>query len=513
MIKEEQATSGHEHQHQQVQAENTPTMRDVLKNRNFLKLWLAQIVSQTAQQIVNFALVQHVFQLTGSSTAVGGVIIAFTVPGILFAAIAGVFVERNSKRTMLVATNIARGVLVLGYIFTDKSWGGGAVLPLIYTVTLLFSAVSQFFSPAEASMIPMVVKKEELVAANSLFNLTLTGTTLGGFVILGPLLIRTVFNQNFTGLYIVICILCLAAAAVTYFLPKDKPLETMAELLKGRDGTAVHTTKWGMFKSGIDTAWGELIEGWSFIRKDRTVASAIIYWSIAVAVFMMLGTIGPGFLVRVLGIDAFDLLYVLLPGGIGLVIGVILVGRISNESNREDLINRSLLAAGVTLVIFALIQPVTSWIFSMANITPPSWLMLALMGGLTLVLGGFNSAISVLAQTALQERSPEEIRARVFSAFYTVSNAILLVPVFFAGALADSLGYVQTVTAIGVVVALIAGFGFYRMKHRTAPETRPLSIGGVTPEEAEAALTIGSPAPRPLTAATEQQGHHATTQE
>ncbi len=225
---------------------------------------------------------------------------------------------------------------------------------------------------------------------------------------------------------------------------------------------------------------------------------------------MMLGTIGPGFLVRMLGINPEQLVYVLLPGGIGLVIGVILVGRISTEANREDLINRSLLAAGVTLVIFALIQPVSSWLLGVVQVTPPAWLMLVLMGGLTLVLGGFNSAISVLAQTALQERSPEEIRARVFSAFYTVSNAILLVPVFFAGALANSLGYVQTVTAIGVVVALIAGFGFYRMKHRTAPETRPLSIGGVTPEEAEAALMVGSPAPRPLTAATEQQGHHAT---
>ncbi len=135
-------------------------------------------------------------------------IIAFTVPGILFAAIAGVFVERNSKRTMLIATNIARGILVLAYIFTDKSWGAGAVLPLIYTVTLLFSAVSQFFSPAEASMIPIVVKKEELVAANSLFNLTLTGTALGGFVILGPLLIATIFSgQNFSGMYMIhLCI-------------------------------------------------------------------------------------------------------------------------------------------------------------------------------------------------------------------------------------------------------------------------------------------------------------------
>lgn len=510
MIKEEQATTAQPQQ--QTKNGDAPSMKDVLKNRNFLKLWLAQITSQTAQQIVNMALVQQVFKLTESSTAVGGVIISFTIPGILFAAIAGVLVERNSKRMVMIATNIARGVLVLAYIFTDKSWGPAGVLPLIYTVTLLFSAVSQFFGPAEASMIPLVVKKEELVAANSLFNLTLTGTALGGFVIFGPLLIATVFSNNFAGLYILICVLCLLAAALTYFLPKDKPLETMKELLHGKDGTATHTTKLGMFRSGIATAWGELTEGWDFIRKDRAISSAIIYWSIAIAVFMMLGTIGPGFLKQVLGINPEQLVYILLPGGIGLVIGVLLVGRISNEANREDLINRSLLAAGVALVAFAVVQPISSLLFGMINVAPPSWLILGIMGALVLVLGGFNSAISVLAQTALQERSPEDKRARVFSAFFTVSNAILLGPVFFAGALADSIGYVPAVTVIGVVVILIAGFGLWRARYRPAPETRPLSVSRVTLEEAEAALTVGSPAPRPLTAATEQQSHH-TTQE
>lgn len=71
---------------------------DLIKNRQFLLLWLAQIISQTAWQIMNLALVVQVQTITGSSTAVAGIIICFTIPGILFAAIAGVLVERNSKR-------------------------------------------------------------------------------------------------------------------------------------------------------------------------------------------------------------------------------------------------------------------------------------------------------------------------------------------------------------------------------------------------------------------------------
>src|SRR5687768_13974079 len=181
----------------EASVETPSTVMDVLRNRDFLKLWLAQMLSQTAQQIVNIALVVQVDQISSSSTAVSGIIIAFSVPAVLFAAIAGVFVERNSKKTMLVITNVARGVMVLAYLFADPSWAGVAVLPIFYIVTFLFATVSQLFNPAEASMIPLIVKRKELIAANALFNLTLTGTALLGFVLIGPVLIATIFHDNF----------------------------------------------------------------------------------------------------------------------------------------------------------------------------------------------------------------------------------------------------------------------------------------------------------------------------
>jgi MFS family permease len=507
--------------------QQNPSMREVLKNQNFVKLWIAQILSQTAQQIVNYALVLQVDRLTGSSTAVSGIIIAFTVPAILFAAIAGVFVERNSKKTMLVATNLARGVMVMAYLFTDPAWGVGTVLPIFYIVTLLFSAVSQFFNPAEASMIPLVVKREQLVAANSLFNLTLPATQLGGFVILGPLLLSTIFHDNFNGLYIVIFLLCLAAAISTWFLPQDRPEDTAAARRKkgekvGVTGVAAGTAD--IARSGFREALDELAEGWKFIRRDPVIVSAIIYWSVAIAVFMMLGTIGPGFL-RVIGIDQSKLFYILLPGGIGLVAGVLAVGRVATPRNRESMINVSLLLAGVTLMLFAIIYPFLRWLYtSVIGGTPPEMLVLGLLGFLTLMLGLINSFISVPAQTALQERSPEQIRARVFSAFFTVSNAILIVPVFFAGAMADSLGYPQAVFLIGVAVLVVAGWGLYRSRQRRAsaearsgledPEyALPTARNGrITAEEAEAALTAGTPAPRPLLAREQQEATQSKDQ-
>src|SRR3954463_4326507 len=227
MITEETQTATEVDGAEDVEAPNS-SMLAVLKNRNFLLLWIAQIVSQTAQQIINFALILQVSTLTGSSTAVSGVIIAFTVPAILFSAIAGVFVERNSKKTMLVLTNLARGVMVLAFVATDAKWGPGALLPVFYIATLAFSAVSQFFAPAELAMIPLLVRRNQLVAANSLFNLSFTACQLVGFVLLGPLLLATVLHNDYPKLYMILCALYIVCAILTYFLPQDEPEQTAA---------------------------------------------------------------------------------------------------------------------------------------------------------------------------------------------------------------------------------------------------------------------------------------------
>src|SRR5205814_7754423 len=100
--------------------------------------------------------------------------------------------------------------------------------------------------------------------------------------------------------------------------------------------------------------------------------------------------------------------------------------------------------AGLVLLVFALIEPAMRWLFSLAHRPPPTMLMLSLLGVMTFLLGLLNSFIGVPAQTALQERASEDIRARVFSVFFTVSKLIVIVPVFSAATLADSLGYPQT---------------------------------------------------------------------
>lgn len=464
----------------------SPGVIAVLRNRNFLYLWLAQLLSQTAQQMINYVLVVQVDALSKSSTAVSGIIIAFTLPAILFSAVAGVFVDRQPKRRVLIITNLGRAATMLVYIFlTDPHFGLGA-LTVIYLATLIFASVSQFFVPAEGAAIPLLVKRGELIAANSLFNLTFTGSQLIGFLLLGPLFLKLlVRDENFGPFYIVLGVLYLGCTLLTWLLPSNERIEAPEE----GDGT---------MRARVNAAVDELKEGWNYIRNDQFIFGAIIQWSIAIAVLMMLAVVGPRFIALELDLKPEDLYVLLAPGGVGLVVGVILVGRWATEQNRLRMINYALLAAGVGLLVFSVIGWTVRAVVGLVTTGQPPWQvannplvttaaapwLIGLMMILIFLLGALNSFVSVPAQTTLQERAREDIRARVFSAFYTVSNIILIFPLVVAGPLADTIGVVQTVAVIGVAVIGVAAWGIRRGLDTKAittplPAAQPKSL--VTP--------------------------------
>src|SRR5262249_16749429 len=141
-----------------------------------------------------------------------------TIPAILFSAVAGVIVDRYPKRWVLVVTNITRGLLMLAYVVTvllphlDTTFG----LITLYIATLIFSAICQFFVPAEGAMIPLLVKREQLIAANSLFNLTFNAAQLIGFAFLGPLLVGLI---GYKWLYVAIFAAYALCAYLTWQLP------------------------------------------------------------------------------------------------------------------------------------------------------------------------------------------------------------------------------------------------------------------------------------------------------
>src|SRR5919107_1574262 len=156
----------------------------VFRNRPFLLLWLAQASTQIGGNMVIFGLTVIISKSTGSTTAVSALILTFLVPAVLFSAVAGVFVDRLDRRLVLIVTNVLRGLAFLAMFFVGDNLIG------IYILNVLVSTITVFFGPAEAAMIPILLPKRQLLAANGIFTLTLNAAFALGFALLGPLVVN-----------------------------------------------------------------------------------------------------------------------------------------------------------------------------------------------------------------------------------------------------------------------------------------------------------------------------------
>src|ERR1700730_14545322 len=162
------------------------SFRRVLKNRPFLLLWLAQLLSQIVFNAANYGVIAIVTAVTHSTILVGLAIVSFTLPAVPFSLLAGVYVDYLNKRLVLWVSNALRATTT-GLIVVALLWNPQMLLPL-YFLTFVISLVTQFFTPAEASAIPLLVSKNDLAPALSLFNITLTAAQALGFLVLGGLL-------------------------------------------------------------------------------------------------------------------------------------------------------------------------------------------------------------------------------------------------------------------------------------------------------------------------------------
>src|SRR5713226_5536463 len=197
----------------------------LLKKRNFLLLWLAQLISMTILNASNYALLVLIEEITGSTTLVGLAIICFSLPAVLFGAPAGVYVDRMDKRLVLWGSNLLRALAT--FIFAIVLLIDRHQLIPVYLLTFLVSSIGQFFTPAEGSSIPMLVSEEELMPALALFNITFMLSQALGFILFAPLVLSllptfTLFNitvDSVEMLYAIIGVLYLVCAGLIILIP------------------------------------------------------------------------------------------------------------------------------------------------------------------------------------------------------------------------------------------------------------------------------------------------------
>jgi MFS family permease len=152
-------------------------------NRNFRRLWSAQIVSEIGDWFYTLAIYNLLLQLTGRAGSVALALVLQVLPQTLIGPTAGVVNDRLRRKQVMIASDIGRMLIVLCMLLIrskEKVW---LVYPLLMAETLLVA----FFEPARNAVIPNIVEREDVVVANTLSSTTwsanlMLGATLGGVV-------------------------------------------------------------------------------------------------------------------------------------------------------------------------------------------------------------------------------------------------------------------------------------------------------------------------------------------
>ncbi len=420
----------------------------LVKNGNFSRLWAAQALSQIAQNLLNFALIIRVFDLAQgtnlANVSVALVILSFGIPSILFAAAAGVYVDHWNRKYVLVIANLTRALLVLGYLFIEHN------LALVLLLTFMISATTQFFAPAEAASIPVLVGKRNLLRANSLFIFTMYASFMVGYAGSAPVI--SAFGNN--GPYLVTSLMFLIATLLVAALPSMKA------------GHHKAVKFWSIVKS----TRREVVANWHIIRANHKLSFPILQLTVTQAIVGVVLALAPALSLAVLRTPIKDASHVLIiPAGIGMVLGVVAVGKLAARYPKVGLISVSLIIAATSLMLLGLSGLLHRSIYGQtATLSQIGWYVASIL----LLLGFMNAVVSSAAQTLLQENTTDETRGKVFGALNMMVNIAATLPIFFAGILADLTSVTKVVSVLGFGLLGFAIAQYFVLRSRGQLQTR-----------------------------------------
>jgi MFS family permease len=407
----------------------------LLRNRAFLALWGAQILSQTAANAVTSALIILVAELTHSNTSSSFLILLAIIPAVLFGFAGGVIVDRSDRRFVLVVTNAARSLAVVPLVL----WGESVTTA--YLVNFLVATVTIFFVPAEAATIPSIVRKKDLLVANSLFTFTFNGAFLVGFIILAPIIVSL---YGFYVLWFTIIAMFAVASLLCLTLPAAAP-RTKKLLSVDVAEQAVSETR-----RGIADAFG-------YLRSTPLVTWALVYIALTYTLVAMAGALAPGYVREVLRLGERNVVVLVAPAGIGVVFGLGLLNFVSRRIGRSHAIGWGLVVTGAALGTLAAARPLVD-VFAesrfggaVGTLGGALPFFIGIVSVTAFVFGVAYSFITVPAMTLLQEELPEEIRGRVFGVLNSLVSIFSFLPLIIVGPIADVWG----IAPVFVLAALI----------------------------------------------------------
>jgi len=365
-----------------------PAAQHPLRERNFRMLWAGSAISAVGDQFYLVALPWVVLQLTGSAVAVGTILMAVAIPRALLMLFGGALTDRISARKILMSTASARTlfVTVIGFLL----WWHLLQLWELYVLGFFFGVADAFAWPAATTLLPSLVKREQLVAANSVFQTTGQLTTIAapapaGLVIKALGTAWAFFIDAISFLFII---------AALWRLPDPPKVESAAKPPVGRS----------------------ILDGIAYVRRDVPLRSLMLV--AAMLNFCIRGPMGVGlpYLVKIKfgSASAYGLVISAMAAG-GLV-GALLAGILNIK-------RRGLLLLGACVVISAGIASM--------GLLDHLWLIAAVL----VLLGASAGVANVHIAAWIQQRIDATVRGRVFSVLMLGNFGLMPVSLAVAGLL------------------------------------------------------------------------------
>jgi MFS family permease len=416
----------------QVPAPAALGVRDVLRIRDFRLLWLGQLISEAGDGLTNLTLLLLVNALTGSTAALAGMAIVLAVPPLTIGLVAGTYVDRIDRRRIMIVSDAVRAVVVLGFIFV----GSADTLWLLYLLAFVQATVGTFFTPARSAILPRIVPRHGLLAANSLAQATrvvsgVVGSSIAGLIV------------GIVGTFWPAFLLDSASFLVSVALISRLPAAV------GRI-EAAHAAA-----TGVGSA---LVEGLRTIARSRVLSTTIATLAVSM-----------------LGLGAVNVLFV------PFVVGILSVGPAWLGPVELAQSSSMILASGLIAVLARRFAPSTivtigiagvAVTIALAGAVGAIWQLLVLM----FAIGWFIVPLQAAVVTILQSTVPDAERGRVMSVLQAAMSAASVLSMGLAGIAGDAIGVREVffgagaICAVGFVLSII---GFRGRGARTAMGPRP----------------------------------------
>jgi predicted MFS family arabinose efflux permease len=413
-------------------------------NRNFRRLWGAQIVSEIGDWFYTLAIYTLLLHLTGRASSVALALVLQVLPTTFIGPVAGVVNDRMRRKRVMIAADLARMVIV----FTMLLVRSRAMVWLVYPLLLLETLMAAFFEPARSSVVPNITEQEDVILANTLSSATwsvnlLVGASVGGVV--AALLGRdAVFVLN--------ALSFLASALLIRGMHFDEPHVEALPALRARD------------------LWDHspILEGVRYVRGNRRLLATMF----AKAGELMIGpswvlftVMGQRYFpVRWHGVDPqrggmLGMSLLLGARGLGALVGPLLSARWAGHSERRLCLGVLFGYMTVAIGYGALGGAQNVWVACL-------WIILAHCGG---------STIWVFSTTLLQLNTDDRFRGRVFSADLGFSMFTIAVGAYLCGLFLDSGVSARVVaSASGLVMLLPAVLWAWAVRPWQPMSTNPV---------------------------------------